>query len=129
MRYYELVDLICIRERDLLGEQLTVELYSCEGYPLAKNPGAYIRNLTDWCLEAYDDDIPLLYAIPRPKLYTDNQTLHSTKNLPKGKDKLHIKTINFTIKTNCNVATYYQLCNTIQDITDHFNASNSNQNK
>ena len=116
MRYYDLVNLICIRERDLLGEQLTVELYSCEGYPLATYPGAYVRNLTNWCLEAYDDT-PLLYAISRPKIYTDKQSLHTTNKLPKGKDKLHIQTIDCTIKTNCNIGTYYQLCNTIQDIT------------
>ena len=116
MRYYDLVNLICIRERDLLGEQLTIELYSCEGYPLATYPGAYVKNLTSWCLEAYDDT-QLLHAIPRPKLYTDKQTLHTTAKLPKGKYKLHLRTIGCTVKTNCNTGTYYQLCNTIQDIT------------
>ncbi|KAI6660010.1 hypothetical protein LOD99_14351 [Oopsacas minuta] len=116
LRYYDLVNMICIRERDILGEELTVELYSCEGYPLATYPGAYIRKLSDWCLEEYNDN-RLLYAIPRPKIYTDCQIMHTTNKLPKGKDKVHVLTIDYTIKTNCCKGTYYELCNSIQEIT------------
>ena len=116
LRYYDLVNIICGREYDQLGNQMTVELYTCEGYPLAVYPGAYIRRLSDWCLEAYPDT-PLLYAIPRPKFYTLKQTKHTTKSLPKGNDEIHIVTINITLRTNCAEGTYHELVNNIQAIT------------
>ena len=95
---------------------MTVELYTCEGYPLVTYPGAYIRMLSDWCLEAYPDT-PLLYAIPRPKIYTDKQTKHTTKCLTKGKDTIYFSNINCPIKANCAEGTYYELLNKIQSIT------------
>ena len=95
---------------------MTVELYTREGYPLAIYPGAYIRLLSDWCLEAYPDT-PLLYAIPRLKIYTDKQTKHTTKLLKKGKDKILISNINCSVNANCAKGTYFELINNIQDIT------------
>ena len=114
LRYYDLVNIIC--KHGQLGEDMTVELYACEGYPLATYPGAYIRMLSDWCLEAYPDT-PLLYAIPRPKIYTDKQTKHTTKCLTRGKDTIYISNINCSIKANCAEGTYYELLNKIQSIT------------
>ena len=116
LHYYDLVNIICGREFDQIGDKMTVELYTCEGYPLAIYPGAYIRKLSDWCLEAYPDT-PMLYAIPRPKIYTDKQTKHTTKTLTKGKDKIHISNINCSVEGNCGISTYYELVNSIQDIT------------
>ena len=116
LHYFDLVNMICQQERTQLGDDLTVELYSCEGYPLATYPGAYIKTISDWCLETYPDS-PLLYAIPRPKIYTDKQTHMSVGSLPKGNDKIRIQGINLTLKTDCSVGTYYQLLNSIQAIT------------
>ena len=116
LRYYDLVNIICGREINELGDKMTVELYTCEGYPLATYPGAYIRKLSDWCLEAYPDT-PLLYAIPRPKIYTEKQTKHTTKSLTKGKDNILIGNINCSVRANCAKGTYYELVNSIQDIT------------
>ena len=60
--------MICEQERAVLGDKLTIELYTYEGYPLATNPSCYISKLSDWCLETYDHI--LLYAVPRPKIFT-----------------------------------------------------------
>ena len=116
LHYFDLVNMICQQERNQLGDDLTIELYSCEGYPLATYPGAYIKTLSDWCLETYPDS-PLLYAIPRPKIYTDKQTHVSVGNLPKGNDRIRIQGMNLPLKTDCSVGTYYQLLNNIQAIT------------
>ena len=116
LHYFDLVNKICEQERNQLGDELTVELYSCEGYPLATYPGAYINPLSDWCLETYPES-PLLYAIPRPKIYTDKQAHESAGKLPKGNDKIHFQGLNFILKTDCFMGTYYQLLNSIQAIT------------
>ena len=116
LHYFDLINIICQQERNQLGEELTIELYSCEGYPLASYPGAYIKPLSDWCLETYPDS-PLLYAIPRPKIYTDKQTHKSFGKLPKGNDKIRFQGMSFTLKTDCSLGTYYQLLNSIQAIT------------
>ena len=75
--YCDLVNIICNQERNELGEDMTVELYTCEGYPLATRPISYISKLSDWCLEEYPDT-PLLYAVPRLKCYTDKCTQYMT---------------------------------------------------
>ena len=116
LHYYDLVNIICDSEQDQLGENLTVELYTCEGYPLATYPSAYIRKLSDWCLESYPDT-PLLYAIPRPKIYTHKQTKHTARYLTKGNDVIYIGSINCFVKADCSKSTYYELINNIQDIT------------
>eukprot|EP00800_Vazella_pourtalesii_P006431 TRINITY_DN182_c0_g1_i5.p1 TRINITY_DN182_c0_g1~~TRINITY_DN182_c0_g1_i5.p1 ORF type:complete len:1118 (-),score=165.33 TRINITY_DN182_c0_g1_i5:220-3573(-) len=76
MHYFDLVNIICQQERTILGNNLTIELYTCEGYPLATNPSCYISKLSDWCLETYDPI--LLYAVPRPKAFTVADQTHST---------------------------------------------------
>ena len=116
LRYYDLVNIICGCEYNQLGKSSTVELYTCEGYPLATCPGAYIRKLSDWCLESYPDT-PLLYAIERPKIYTHKQTKHTTEPLTRGKDIINIGNINCSIRADCTKGTYHQLVNSIQDIT------------
>ena len=68
--------MICEEERRILGEKLTVELYTCEGYPLATNPSCYISKLSEWCLETYNPI--LLYAVPRSKAFTKEDQTHST---------------------------------------------------
>ena len=76
MHYFDLVKIICEQERATLGNDLTIELYTCEGYPLATNPSCYISKLSDWCLETYDPI--LLYAVPRPKAFTVADREYST---------------------------------------------------
>ena len=76
MHYFDLVNIICEQERATLGNNLTIELYTCEGYPLATNPSCYISKLSDWCLETYDPI--LLYAVPRPKAFTVADREYST---------------------------------------------------
>ena len=118
--YCDLVNIICNEERNEL-EDMTVELYTCEGYPLATRPISYISKLSDWCLEEYPDT-PLLYAVPRLKCYTDKCTQYMTAApLCDGTDSIIIRNAECdfkrTIRTNCNEATYFQLMKTIQDMT------------
>ena len=115
LHYFDLVNMICKREINNLGQDLTIELYTCEGFPMATYPGAYIRKLSDWCLEYYPDT-PLLYAIPRPKIYTDKQCKHSKASLAKGEDELQFSNIYPKLKANFQTGTYFELCNTIQTI-------------
>ena len=101
---------------------MTVELYTCEGYPLATRPISYISKLSDWCLEEYPDT-PILYAVPRLKCYTDKCTQYMTAApLCDGTDSISIrnKECDFkrTIRTNCSQATYFHLIKAIQDITE-----------
>ena len=100
---------------------MTIELYTCEGYPLATRPISYISKLSDWCLEEYPDT-PLLYAVPRLKCYTDKCTQYMTAApLCDGTDHIFIRNeecdFKRTIRTNCSEATYFQLMKTIQDMT------------
>ena len=119
--YCDLINIICNEERDEIREDMTVELYTCEGYPLATRPISYISKLSDWCLEEYPDT-PLLYAVPRLKCYTDKCTQYMTAApLCDGIDHIFIRNAECdfkrTIRTNCNEATYFQLMKTIQDMT------------
>ena len=101
---------------------MTVELYTCEGYPLATRPISYISKLSDWCLEEYPD-IPLLYAVPRLKCYTDKCTQYMTAApLCDGTDSIFIRNEECgfkmnQIRTNCTQGTYFQLIKRIQDMT------------
>ena len=119
--YCDLVNIICNQERNELGEDMTVELYTCEGYPLATRPISYISKLSDWCLEEYPDP-PLLYAVPRLKCYTDKCTQYMTAApLCDGTDSIFIrnKECGFNmnqIRTNCKQGTYFQLIKRIQDM-------------
>ena len=74
-----------------MGKNLTVELYTCEGYPLATNPSCYISKLSDWCLETYDSI--LLYAIPRPKIFmeTEESYFQNVNNRTNGDDVIYIQ--------------------------------------
>ena len=120
--YCDLVNIICDQERNELGEDMTVELYTCEGYPLATRPISYISKLSHWCLEEYPDT-PLLYAVPRLKCYTDKCTQYMTAApLCDGTDSIFIRNeeCGFSmnqIKTNCTQGTYFQLIKRIQDMT------------
>ena len=119
--YCDLVKIICNQERNELGEDMTVELYTCEGYPLATRPISYISKLSDWCLEEYPDT-PLLYAVPRLKCYTDKCIQYMTAApLCDGIDHIFIRNdqYNFikTMRTDCSQATYLQLIRTIQEMT------------
>ena len=102
MHYFDLVNIICEQERKILGKKNTLELYTCEGYPLATKPSCYISKLSDWCLETYDPI--LLYAIPRPKAFTKEDEIYSTcvKKLP-GNGKIPIRNdeVNFGPQTLC----------------------------
>ena len=102
MHYFDLVNIICDQERTILGNNLTIELYTCEGYPLATNPSCYISKLSDWCLETYNPI--LLYAIPRPKAFTEQDKTYSTsvRKLP-GNGMINIKydTVGFESQPLC----------------------------
>lgn len=118
--YCDLVNMICNEERQTLGTELTVELYTCEGYPMACKPASYIRKLSEWCLEDYPG-IPLLYAIPRLKNYSEKCEVMAT-NLPKGNDVIFISNKDYCmdpiqININCSIATYPQLIKHINEIT------------
>ena len=119
--YCDLVNIICNQERNELGEDMTVELYTCEGYPLATRPISYISKLSDWCLEEYPDT-PLLYAVPRLKYYTDKCTQYMTAApLCDGTDAIFLRNTECGFKThfrtNCTQGTYFQLIKRIQDMT------------
>ena len=91
MYYFDLVNLICEQEHRILGNDLTIELYTCEGYPLATNPSCYISKLSDWCLETYKPI--LLYAIPRPKAFTiaDRESSANVKQMTGNEDVVYIE--------------------------------------
>eukprot|EP00800_Vazella_pourtalesii_P006422 TRINITY_DN182_c0_g1_i11.p1 TRINITY_DN182_c0_g1~~TRINITY_DN182_c0_g1_i11.p1 ORF type:complete len:1151 (-),score=160.40 TRINITY_DN182_c0_g1_i11:220-3672(-) len=89
MHYFDLVHIICEQERTILGNNLTIELYTCEGYPLATNPSCYISKLSDWCLETYDPI--LLYAVPRPKAFTVADQEYLTNVKMTGNDVVFIQ--------------------------------------
>eukprot|EP00800_Vazella_pourtalesii_P006434 TRINITY_DN182_c0_g1_i9.p1 TRINITY_DN182_c0_g1~~TRINITY_DN182_c0_g1_i9.p1 ORF type:complete len:1113 (-),score=145.23 TRINITY_DN182_c0_g1_i9:220-3558(-) len=89
MHYFDLVNIICQQERTILGNNLTIELYTCEGYPLATNPSCYISKLSDWCLETYNPI--LLYAVPRPKAFTVADQEYLTNVKMTGNDVVFIQ--------------------------------------
>ncbi|KAI6661210.1 hypothetical protein LOD99_10138 [Oopsacas minuta] len=120
--YCDLVNRICMQEHNELGDDLTVELYTCEGYPLATRPISYISKLSDWCLEEYPD-IPMVYAIPRLICYSDKIARYTQADtLCRGNDTILIRNKECGleprgIQTDCSIATYYQLIKRIQDMT------------
>ena len=118
--YYDLVNRICNQEN--LSKDLTVELYTCEGYPLATNPSCYISKLSDWCLETYDSI--LLYAIPRPKIFmeTEQNDFQNVNNKTNGDDVIYIKNddVGFgpiPISVNCKNAKVDELKKYIHQMT------------
>ena len=120
--YCDLVNCICQQQQHELGPELTVELFTCEGYPMATKPISYISKLSEWCLESYTD-VPLLYAIPRLKSYTQKLIQFvSADTLCRGNDTILIRNKKCGleprgIQTDCATATYFQLINRLQDMT------------
>ena len=120
--YCDLVNSICQQQQQELGDELTLELFTCEGYPLATKPISYISKLSEWCLEGYNN-IPLLYAVPRLKCYTDKLTQFVTADiLCRGNDTILIRNKECGleprgIQTDCTIATYFQLIKRLQDMT------------
>ena len=120
--YCDLVNQICMAECSQLGDDLTIELYTCEGYPMATTPIAYISKLSDWCLEEYPD-LPLLYAIPRLKRYTEKAAkFHNAAALCRGTDTILVRNKKCGLEprgihTDCSKATYFQLIKTLQEMT------------
>ena len=105
-----------------MGKNLTVELYTCEGYPLATNPSCYISKLSDWCLETYDSI--LLYAIPRPKIFmeTDKNYFQDVEDKINGDDVIYIKNdaVGFgpiPVSVNCKRAKIIELKKYIHQMT------------
>ena len=120
--YCDMVNSICQQLHQELRDELTVELFTSEGYPLATKPISYITKLSEWCLEGYSD-VPLLYAVPRLKCYTD-KLVHflNADTLCRGNDTILIRNMECGlesrgIQTDCAIATYFQLIKRLQDMT------------
>ena len=89
---------------------------------MATKPISYISKLSEWCLESYTD-VPLLYAIPRLKSYTQKLIQFvSADTLCRGNDTILIRNKKCGleprgIQTDCATATYFQLIKRLQDMT------------
>ena len=120
IHYCDLINTICQIEQGELGGDLTIELYSIEGYPLACKPISYIKKLTEWRLDKLEK--PFIYAIPRWKIFSDYQRrVNTIKQLERGNDLITLKenNTNFEIKfqTDCTKTSYFELLCEIQNIT------------
>ncbi|KAI6654328.1 hypothetical protein LOD99_726 [Oopsacas minuta] len=95
--YRQLVE--AISNESMLSADLTVELYTQEGYPMACNPDACIAKLSEWNLPDYGNI--LIYAIPRLTVLQHATGYHNTNNI--GSDIINIQHSESNYSSSVNV--------------------------
>ena len=98
--YHQLVE--AIAKENGLPDDITIELYTLEGYPMACNPDACLAKLNEWILTDYGNNL-LLYAIPRLREFQHRENRCDNYTGVVGTDVLNIQHLPLMYKSSVNV--------------------------